>query len=82
MFGSFNEWIVILAVGALLVRPHDFPSVMRACARIVLRYRAWRDRVMDEVEATIRDVEVEDFKAETYKTYEEEVEKHLTNIQK
>lgn len=82
MFGSFNEWIVILAVGVFLLRPHDFPNAMRACARIVLRYRAWRDHIMGVVESTIRDVEVDDFKTQTYKEYETEVAKRLTDRHK
>ena len=82
MFGSLNEWLVIGAVGVLLVRPNDLPNVMRAVARLVVRYRAWRDRIMGEVEATIRDVEVEDFKTETYKEYEAEVAKHLARAKR
>lgn len=82
MFGSLNEWLVIGAVGVLLVRPNDLPNVMRAAARLVVRYRAWRDRIMGEVEATIRDVEVEDFKTETYKEYEAEVAKNLARTRR
>jgi len=77
MLGSLNEWLVILAVGVFLIRPQDFPRIMRFAARIVIRYRAWRENIMSQVESTIRDVEIEDFKTETYKAYAEEVSKHL-----
>ncbi|USO01875.1 MAG: hypothetical protein H6849_02430 [Alphaproteobacteria bacterium] len=77
MLGSLNEWLVIFAVGIFVLRPEDIPRSMRLVARLVIRYRAWREAIVSQVESTIRDVEIEDFKAEIYKACADDASKNL-----
>jgi len=75
------ELVLIFGLGVFILRPEDLPLFAKFLARCVIKFRQWRRTVESHVEKLVRDVEVEDFKQESYKLYEENVRRSLSQFE-
>lgn len=62
---GFSELLLVVVAALLLIRPKDYPAVIRAIAKLVRQFRELVDGVKGQVDEVMRDSGIHEFKAQT-----------------
>lgn len=62
---GFSELLVVVVAGLLLIRPKDYPVVIRSIAKVIRQLRELVDGVKGQVDGVLNDSGIKDFKAQT-----------------
>ena len=62
---GFSELLLVIVAGLLLIRPKDYPTVIRAIGKVVREVRELVDGVRKQVDGVMNDSGINEFKAST-----------------
>lgn len=62
---GFSELLLIVVAALLIIRPKDYPTVIRAIAKVVRQFRELVDGVRGQVDDVLKDSGLHEFKAKT-----------------
>lgn len=62
---GFSELLLVVVASLLLIRPKDYPTVIRAIAKVVRQFRELIDGVKGQVDGVLNDSGINEFKAQT-----------------
>lgn len=62
---GFSELLLVVVAALLLIRPKDYPTVIRAFAKLARQCRELIDGVKGQVDTVLNDSGINEFKAST-----------------
>ena len=62
---GFSELLLIVVAALLIIRPRDYPTVIRALAKVVRQFRELVDGVRGQVDGVLKDSGIHEFQAKT-----------------
>ena len=61
---GFSELLLVVVAAILLIRPKDYPTVIRAIAKVVRQFRELIDGVKNQVDGVLNDSGLNEFKTQ------------------
>lgn len=62
---GFSELLLVVVAGILLIRPKDYPTVIRAFAKVMRQFRELVDAARGQVDTVLNDAGINELKATT-----------------
>lgn len=62
---GFSELLLVVVAALLLIRPKDYPAVIRSIAKVIRQLRELVDGVKGQVDGVLKDSGIHEFKAQT-----------------
>lgn len=62
---GFSELLLVVVAALLLIRPKDYPVVIKAIAKVIREIRELVDGVRTQVDGVLKDSGIHEFKAQT-----------------